>query len=90
MLELSSLRSEQLYPGGYFFSTKALQPKLEKINPISGAKRIFAMRALVELIKVNAENYVYRSRHVFYLMDSHRRCIKFISEKYRGLAGCLS
>ncbi|WP_182003211.1 flagellar biosynthesis protein FlhB [Priestia aryabhattai] len=36
---------------GILFSTESLQPKLEKINPISGAKRIFAVRALVELIK---------------------------------------
>lgn len=36
---------------GFMFSTEAIQMKLEKINPISGFKRIFSMRAIVELIK---------------------------------------
>ncbi|WP_110112816.1 flagellar biosynthesis protein FlhB [Bacillus sp. CGMCC 1.16541] len=36
---------------GFLFSTEAIQPKLEKINPISGAKRIFSIRAIVELLK---------------------------------------
>ncbi len=33
------------------FSVKALQPKADKINPVSGFKRIFAMRGIVELAK---------------------------------------
>jgi flagellar biosynthesis protein FlhB len=36
---------------GFMFSSEAIQPKLEKINPISGFKRIFSMRAIVELMK---------------------------------------
>ncbi|MDP4164129.1 MAG: flagellar biosynthesis protein FlhB [Bacillota bacterium] len=36
---------------GVIFSMEAIQPKLEKINPISGFKRIFSMRAIVELVK---------------------------------------
>lgn len=36
---------------GIIFSAEAIQPKLEKINPISGFKRIFSMRAIVELVK---------------------------------------
>lgn len=36
---------------GFMFSAEALQPKFEKINPISGFKRIFSIRALVELVK---------------------------------------
>ncbi|PLR97263.1 flagellar biosynthesis protein FlhB [Bacillus sp. T33-2] len=36
---------------GFLFSTEAIQMKLEKINPISGFKRIFSMRAVVELLK---------------------------------------
>lgn len=33
---------------GFVLSPKALQPKLEKINPINGAKRFFSMRSWVE------------------------------------------
>ncbi len=33
------------------FTTKPLQPKLSKLNPISGFKKIFSKTALVELVK---------------------------------------
>ncbi|WP_204436246.1 flagellar biosynthesis protein FlhB [Amphibacillus cookii] len=36
---------------GFLFTTEPLQMKLDKINPISGAKKIFSIRAIVELIK---------------------------------------
>jgi flagellar biosynthetic protein FlhB len=37
--------------GGLNFSAEALQPKFERLNPIEGLGRIFAMRGLVELGK---------------------------------------
>ncbi|MGB0188051.1 MAG: flagellar biosynthesis protein FlhB [Aequoribacter sp.] len=37
--------------GGYLFSGKALAPKASKLNPLSGLKRIFGLKALVELTK---------------------------------------
>ncbi|MFS0637494.1 flagellar biosynthesis protein FlhB [Mesobacillus foraminis] len=36
---------------GILFSSEGLQMKLEKLNPITGFKRIFSIRALVELLK---------------------------------------
>jgi len=36
---------------GFLFSTEPLTPKLEKLDPIKGFKRIFSVRALVELFK---------------------------------------
>jgi flagellar biosynthesis protein FlhB len=36
---------------GFLFSTETIQFKLEKIDPIKGFKRIFSIRALVELLK---------------------------------------
>ncbi|MGP7817489.1 flagellar biosynthesis protein FlhB [Niallia sp. 01092] len=36
---------------GVLFSTEAIQFKLEKINPISGFKRIFSLRSIIELLK---------------------------------------
>jgi flagellar biosynthesis protein FlhB len=36
---------------GFLFSTESIQLKLEKIDPIKGFKRIFSMRAIVELLK---------------------------------------
>lgn len=37
--------------GGISFSAQALQPKFERLDPVSGFGRIFAMRGLVELGK---------------------------------------
>lgn len=37
--------------GGWNFSGKALMPKLDRISPIAGFKRMFSMRSIVELIK---------------------------------------
>ncbi|MDD2619650.1 MAG: flagellar biosynthesis protein FlhB [Syntrophomonadaceae bacterium] len=36
---------------GFVFSTEVLTPKMERINPIEGFKRIFSKRALMELFK---------------------------------------
>lgn len=36
---------------GFLFSTKALAPKMNRINPMEGFKRIFSVRSLAELLK---------------------------------------
>jgi flagellar biosynthesis protein FlhB len=41
--------------GGWSFSTEALAFKTEKLNPLKGLKRIFAVRGLVELLKALAK-----------------------------------
>jgi flagellar biosynthesis protein FlhB len=37
--------------GGWVFSWEALTPKLEKLDPVKGISRMFALRGLIELIK---------------------------------------
>jgi flagellar biosynthetic protein FlhB len=37
--------------GGWMFSGKSLMPKASRISPIAGFKRMFGMKALVELLK---------------------------------------
>lgn len=37
--------------GGLLFSTKPLTPKIEKLNPLKGIKRMFSAQTLVELLK---------------------------------------
>ncbi|MEA5444270.1 flagellar biosynthesis protein FlhB [Gammaproteobacteria bacterium AB-CW1] len=37
--------------GGWSFSLQAIQPKLSKLNPVSGFKRIFGAKAVIELLK---------------------------------------
>lgn len=41
--------------GGWSFSVEALQPKFDKLNPLKGLKRIFALRGLMELVKALAK-----------------------------------
>lgn len=36
---------------GFVFSTKKIEPNLNKINPMSGLKRLFSSRSIIELIK---------------------------------------
>lgn len=36
---------------GPLFSTKAIQPKINKINPLNGFKKMFSLKSIVELIK---------------------------------------
>lgn len=36
---------------GWLFTTEALTPKFNKLNPLSGAKQIFSMRSVVEFAK---------------------------------------
>jgi flagellar biosynthetic protein FlhB len=40
---------------GFLFVPDAIMPKLEKINPLEGFKRIFSRRALVEMLKAVAK-----------------------------------
>jgi len=37
--------------GGWLFSAKSLAPKLNRIDPLAGLKRMFSLRSLVELFK---------------------------------------
>lgn len=41
--------------GGWAFSTEAMSFKTDKLNPLKGMKRIFAVRGLVELVKALAK-----------------------------------
>jgi flagellar biosynthetic protein FlhB len=37
--------------GGWLFSTEVMIPKFSKLNPIAGIKRMFSVKALIELVK---------------------------------------
>ncbi len=41
--------------GGFAFSGEALTPKLDKLSPLKGIKRVFSVRGLVELFKAMAK-----------------------------------
>ncbi|MET1078176.1 MAG: flagellar biosynthesis protein FlhB [Pseudomonas sp.] len=41
--------------GGWLFSAEALAPKFSRLNPLAGLKRMFSVKALVELVKALAK-----------------------------------
>jgi flagellar biosynthesis protein FlhB len=41
--------------GGWLLSADALQPKLSRMNPMAGMKRMFSLNALIELVKALAK-----------------------------------
>ena len=50
-LMLFAALSAPMILGGWVFSQKALIPDFKKLNPISGLKRIFSSKGLIELLK---------------------------------------
>lgn len=53
--------------GGWSFSTKAMAPKISKLNPISGIKRMFSAKALLELFKALAKFTLVMTIATFFL-----------------------
>ena len=41
--------------GGWLFSTKSLAPKMNRISPLAGLKRMFSVKSMVELVKAIAK-----------------------------------
>ena len=50
LMALATLASP-LMLRGWMFSTKALAPKFDRMNPMSGIKRMFSSQGLIELVK---------------------------------------
>jgi flagellar biosynthetic protein FlhB len=44
--------------GGFSFSAEALTPKLDKMSPIKGLKRVFSAKGLIELVKAMAKFFL--------------------------------
>ncbi len=53
--------------GGWTFTTSTWIPKLSKLNPVSGIKRMFSAKALMELLKAMAKFLLVLSVASFYL-----------------------
>ena len=41
--------------GGFIFSMKAVEPNLSRLSPLEGIKKVFGMKALIELLKAVAK-----------------------------------
>lgn len=51
LLFLAAALASNLMQNGLVVSAEPLKPKLEKLSPVSGAKRIFSLKSFVEFIK---------------------------------------
>ena len=56
--------------GGYLFSLKAVMPKASKLNPAAGLKRMFGVKALVELGKALLKFFLVTGVLVYVLNDN--------------------
>ena len=68
-------------------SFEALAPKLSKINPLEGVKRIFGLRALIELVKALAKFLLIGGVLVFVISTSLDSLIEL---GFKGLKPALS
>ena len=66
-----------LLMGGWSFSSKAMAPKLSKLNPLKGLKRVFGVQGLVELFKALGKFLVLGTAAIILL--------GMLSERYIGL-----
>lgn len=53
--------------GGWLFSTDALMPKLSRMSPAAGLKRMFSMKSLIELLKATAKVSIILGATIFLL-----------------------
>ena len=51
VLVIAAAVSASLFQHGFLFSAEQIKPKLEKISPLKGFKRLFSMRSLAEFVK---------------------------------------
>ncbi len=70
--------------GGFSFSTKAMAFKAEKMNPIKGLKRIFAVRGLVELAKALGKFVLIGSVGALLLMEYYPELMGLGRESLEG------
>jgi flagellar biosynthetic protein FlhB len=70
---------------GFVFSTETLAPKFEKIDPIKGFQRLFALRSLVELVKSLLKMAIVTVVVWFTLKDELPNMIPLMDEPLGGI-----
>ncbi|MCW8886937.1 MAG: flagellar biosynthesis protein FlhB [Motiliproteus sp.] len=70
--------------GGWNFSAKAAAPKFSRLNPLEGIKRMFSLKALVELFKGVAKFLVVGSLSVVILLMQEKALLSMGNEDIRS------
>ena len=69
--------------GGWNFSTQAMSPKISKMNPAAGLKKMVSMFALMELIKALAKFVLIGAVAAYFLWHSYEEIISLGAEATR-------
>lgn len=67
--------------GGWLFSAEALQPKLSRMDPMAGLKRMFSVKALIELAKALAKVAVILGATIFVLNHYAQDMFRLVDEE---------
>jgi flagellar biosynthetic protein FlhB len=81
LLVLTAILSSALL-GGFNFSSEALAPKLNKMNPIKGIKKIFGTNGLVELVKSVLKLLLLGTIAVFFLWQARNELYGLSEEEF--------
>lgn len=66
--------------GGWLFSMESLAPKFSRMNPLAGLKRMFSMKAIVELLKALGKFIIVLTVALFVLAQARAELIQIASE----------
>lgn len=66
--------------GGWNYSTKAMEPKLNRMDPIAGIKRMFSVKSLIELLKSLAKVLVILGGTIFILKFFAQDMFRLVDE----------
>ncbi len=73
--------------GGWLLSAKSLAPKFSRINPLSGLKRMFSMKSIIELLKALGKVAVVMTVAILLLYFHHGEIVSLSNENITyGLA----
>ena len=66
--------------GGWLFSMESLAPKFSRMNPLAGLKRMFSMKAIVELLKALGKFFIVLAVALVVLARARKDLIAITSE----------
>ena len=66
--------------GGWLFSMESLAPKFSRMNPLAGLKRMFSMKAIVELLKALGKFFIVLAVALVVLARARKDLIAIASE----------
>lgn len=73
--------------GGWSFSPSPMAPKLSKLDPIKGLKRVFGVRGLVETVKAIAKAFVVSACAIAFLAYASESILKLSVTPYHAAVG---